>query len=410
MTASSARAPDVTGSWRRQLQVAAACASTGALVHLAGPALPPQLALVFLAVGLVGAAFMMAWAADAGESVFSGGLVLAAVALLTILPEFVIEVRFAFIQATELVTANLTGATRLLLTGAAVVPLLVAFVARARGRTPPIVGLEPHRRLELATLLVTAMFAVQIVVRGQLSVVDGVLLVCAYVFYARRVQGTTNEQPAVVGVPAGLVSLPPRHRRPVLAVMIAFAGTVVLIVANPFADAVLATGTSWGMDPYLLIQSAVPVATELPEFVVVGVLVANHRPAQGLALFLASAVSQWTLGMGSLPLAYLAGGGGPTMPLAAREQLEMSFTIACTLFVVAALATLQPTRIDAAFIAIVYVAQIVYPTIAVRLAATVIVMIFALDLLWEHRADLRPLLRAVRRRDTDEPPDSSRAG
>ena len=35
------------------------------------------------------------------------------------------------------------------------------------------------------------------------------------------------------------------------------------------------------------------------------------------------------------------------MPLAAREQLEVSFTIAVTLFVVAALATLRPERVDA---------------------------------------------------------------
>ena len=77
---------------------------------------------------------MLAWAADAGEAVFSGGLVLAAVALVGVLPEFVIEVHFAFIQEAELVTANLTGATRLLLTGATALPLLVAFLARRGGQ------------------------------------------------------------------------------------------------------------------------------------------------------------------------------------------------------------------------------------------------------------------------------------
>ena len=88
--------------------------------------------MVGLGVGLIGAAFMLAWAADAGEAVFSGGLVLAVVALVTVLPEFVIEIRFAYIQAAELVTANLTGATRLLLTGAIALPLLVALLARRR--------------------------------------------------------------------------------------------------------------------------------------------------------------------------------------------------------------------------------------------------------------------------------------
>ena len=59
----------------------------------------------------------------------------------------------------------------------------------------------------------TAIFAVHIVVRGTLTVFDGIVLIALYVLYARRVQGTPDEEPAVVGVGAGLVSLPPRYRR-----------------------------------------------------------------------------------------------------------------------------------------------------------------------------------------------------
>jgi cation:H+ antiporter len=82
---------------------------------------------------------LLAWAADAGEAVFSGGLVLAVIALVAVLPEFIIEVRFAYVQQTELVTANLTGATGLLLTGAIALPLGVAFITRRRGQAgrPP---------------------------------------------------------------------------------------------------------------------------------------------------------------------------------------------------------------------------------------------------------------------------------
>ncbi len=357
-----------------------------------------ELAIVGLGVGLIGAAFMLAWAADAGEAVFKGGFVLAAVALATVLPEFVIEVRFAFIQATELVTANLTGATRLLLTGGLALPLFVAFLAHRRGDATPPLQLAANRRLELAILLVTSIFAVYIAVRGSLTIFDGVILLGLYVLYAKRVQGTPEEQPAVVGVAAGLLSLPSRYRRPAILALIVAGGAVVLIVANPFADALLATGTALGIDPYLLIQSVVPIATEAPEFVVVAVLVINHRPAQGMALFLASSVSQWTLGLGSLPIAYLAGGGGPSMPLAPREQLELAFTIAVTLFVVAACATLRPERVDAILIAGVFVLQILYPTPFVRLAVAFVLLVFAIDLLCSRRRLVRPILRTALRR------------
>jgi cation:H+ antiporter len=379
--------------WRYPLFVAAGSALLGVAVHLARPFLPVQAEMVGLGIGLIAASFMLAWAADAGESVFSGGFVLAAVALVTVLPEFIIEVRFAYIQSAELVTANLTGATRLLLTGAVALPLVVAYLARSRGQTAPPLQLAANRRLELGILLVTSLFAIHIAVRGSLTIFDGVILIALYILYARRVKGTPDEEPAVVGVAAGLLSLPPAHRRLWITALIVLAAAVVITIANPFADALLQTGTALGLDPYLLIQSVVPVATEAPEFVVVAVLVLNHRPAQGLALFLAASVSQWTLGMGALPLAYAAGGGGVSMPLAGREQLEVSFTIAVTLFVVAALATLRPERVDAYLIVSVFVVQLIYPSPFIRFAATFVLLVFAIDLLIARRHFVRPLLR-----------------
>src|SRR5262245_39141823 len=378
----SAAEPHSVGEteWRRHLGVAAGCALLGVLVHLAGSFLPVLVAVVGLGVGLLGASFLLAWAADAGEAVYSGGLVLAAVALVAVLPEFIIEVHFAYIQQAQLVTANLTGATRLLLTGATALPLLVVYLARRKGQEPMPFELEGNRRLELGILLVVALFAVQIVIRGSLTVVDGVLLLALYLVYARRVRGTADEEPAVVGVGAGLLSLPTEYQRPAISALLLSAAAVVFLIATPFTDKLLAAGTSLGMDPYLLIQSVVPLATEAPEVVVVAVLVANRRPAQGIALFLASSVSQWTLGLGALPIAYLAGGGGFALPLAPREQLETGLTVAVTLFVVAALATLRPERADALLIAGVFVAQIVYPTPFVRFLATFVLGVFAIDL------------------------------
>src|SRR3954449_10043664 len=181
-----------TTAWRRQVATAAACALVGLVVHAVGPLLPVPLTAIGLGVGVLGASFMLAWAADAGEAVFSGGLVLAAVALVGVLPEFIIEVHFAFTQQAALVTANLTGATRLLLTVAVALPLLLAVRRRGAGRPPEPIRLVPARRLELAILLVTALFAVQIIIRGRLTVIDGIVLLTLYVLYARRVQGTSG--------------------------------------------------------------------------------------------------------------------------------------------------------------------------------------------------------------------------
>jgi cation:H+ antiporter len=381
-------------SWQRQLGFAAGCAGLGVFVHLVGRTLPVGLATIGLGIGLIGASFLLAWAADAGEAVFSGGLVLAAIALIAILPEFIIEVRFAYLLEDELVTANMTGATRLLLTGALALPLMVAFMASRRKERAAPFHLAAARRLELGMLLITSVFAIQITVLGHLTVADGVILIALYALYARKVQAG-HEESAAFGVPAGLLSLPPQYRRAAIAALGLVASGVVVMVAHPFVDSLLETGAALGFDPYFLIQSVVPVATEAPEFVIVAVLVAHHRPALGVAVLLAPSVSQWTLGMGALPLAYFAGGGGPSMPVAGPGQLELALTIALTLFAVAALAFLRPQRFDAALCVAILVIHFIYPVTFVRVAASFILFVFAGDLLIDRRRAIRPLFKAV---------------
>lgn len=393
---SRASRSDRSAGWQRQLGIAASCACFGVIVHLVGPLLPVGLATIGLGIGLVGASFLLAWAADAGEAVFSGGLVLTVIALVALLPEFIIEVRYAYIQEDELVTANLTGATRLLLTGALALPVLVAFLAsRRKEQTAPAFQLAAARRLELGVLLITSVFAIQVIALGQLTVADGIILVALYVLYARRVQGGPREEPAVYGVPAGILSLPRQYRRPSIAALGLLAAGVVVMVAHPFVDALLQTGTSLGFDPYLLIQSVVPLATEAPEFVIVAVLVAHQRPALGVALFLASSVSQWTLGMGALPLAWFAGGGGTSMPVVGLGQLELGLTVALTLFAVAALCLLQSERVDAALCIAIIAVHFIYPTAFVRIAASFILFVFAFNLFIDRRRAVPSLFKAV---------------
>jgi cation:H+ antiporter len=386
---------DTAVGWQRQLAFAAGCACFGLVVHFAGSSLPAGLATIGLGIGLVGAAFMLAWAADAGEAVFSGGLVLAVIALVALLPEFIIEVRFAFLQEEELVTANLTGATRLLLTGALALPLMVAFVASRRGEPAPAIQLHESRKLELGLLLTTSLFAIQMIAISQISILDGIVLVALYVLYARRIRGGPREEPAVFGVPAGLLSLPNQYRRLAIAATGAFAAAAVVVVAHPFVDALLATGTSLGFDPYFLIQSIVPLATEAPEFVIVAILVAHHRPSLGVAVFLAAAVSQWTLGMGVLPMAYFAGGGGPSMPIVGTGPLELALTVAMTLFAVAALSYAKPKMFDAVLCTTVIAVHLIYPTDIVRIVGSFILFVFAVDLFVDNRRVVPSLVRAV---------------
>jgi cation:H+ antiporter len=352
-------------------------------------------AAIALFAAILSASLLLSWAADAAEVDVSGGLVIAGITFLTVLPELTIEVHYAFTQQTSLVSANLTGATRLLLTAATAMPLLAVWLLGRRGEDPGSFAIPPARRVDLAILFVGALYGVVASLLGRVSVLDGVVLIALYGFYLRRVRGTPDEPPAVVGVSAGIADLPLAQRRRLVATLLALGGVVILVVAEPFSNALLQTGAQAGIDPYWLVQTIVPAATEAPEFVVAAVLALNHRPAQGLAIFLGAAVCQWTLALGILPIAHLVGGGPSALPLRGPEPVEILLTVATTLMAVAALSSLRPTRLDGWIVLTLYVIQFAFPATEVRLVAAVVMALFAFDVMVANRRAVVPIFKAL---------------
>jgi cation:H+ antiporter len=378
--------------------VATGCAVLGLFARAASSSLSAPLALLGLGAGLVGASLLLSWAADAAEVEVSGGLVLAAVAFVTVLPELVVEVHFAYKQQTSLVSANLTGATRLLLTGATAMPVLGAWLLSRRGELTEPFTLLPARRVDLAILFIAALYGILLALLGRVTLIDGLLLLALYAFYLRRIQGTPEEPPAVVGVSAHLAALPRRLRRRLLVGLLILSAIVVAIVAGPFADALQKTGKPIGIGSYVLVQSIAPATTETPEFVVAIVLALHRRPSQGLAVFLAASVAQWTLALGVLPWAHLAGGGGSTLPLDTRASVEVALTAATTLMAVAALVSLAPKQIDSGIVLALFAIQFAFPATGVRLIVAVVFALFALDIFVANRRAVPPLFRSLRSR------------
>jgi cation:H+ antiporter len=169
-------------------------------------------------------------------------------------------------------------------------------------------------------------------------------------------------------------------------------------VAVPFTDALQTTGTAVGINSYLLVQSIVPGATETPEFVVAMVLALNRRPGQGLAVFLAASVAQWTLALGVLPWAQLAGGGPSSLPLDTRATVEVLLTVSTTLMAVAALSSLVPKRIDSGIVLTLFAIQFAFPATGVRVVIAVIFAMFALDILVANHRSVRPMFASLRSR------------
>jgi cation:H+ antiporter len=383
--------------WQMRLAAAGACTIPGLLMRFTGGGGSFPIQLVAYGAAVVAAAFMLAWACEAAQVDFANGLVVSVVAFVAILPEFIVELHFAFIGHAAYVTANLTGASRLLLGFSVAMPAVLALLPAAHRpvRIGPI-ELAPPQRLDLAILGLAALWALRGVVRGQLTWVDSAVLISLYVIYLRGTLRSGAESPPPMGVAASLADLPRAQRHRWVGGLMLFAALVILLTAVPFGDAVLGTGALVGISPYLALQWLVPFATEIPELIVAVILLLHGRGGQSVAVLLAGAVSQYTLALGSLPLAYALGAGVGPLPLQGGERIELFLTMGVALFAVAALVTLRLSRGDASLMFVLFGAQFLLPTGLTRLVIAVVFTVLAVDVLFSERRQLRRLFRALR--------------
>jgi len=392
-------------AWQGRLALLAACTLPGVLTRIGGAPLPPVLAMLAFGGAVTAAAFMLAAAAEVAELDVPAGIAVAGIAFVAVLPEYVIEVYFAYSGQVEYVAASLTGSTRLLLSFAVGMPAVASLVLAARGR-PPVetVELSPRRRVDLAVIAAASLYAPVIVIRGHIAWSDSLVLIGLYGLYLRRTGTGTPEPPHLVGVAARLGALPTRERRRWVAGLMLYSAATVLVTAEPFANAALLTGQTVGVSPYMLVQWLVPLATEMPELVIALVLILHARAGQAVAVLLSSAVSQWTLALGSLPLAYLAGAGQGPLPLLGRERIELLLTSGQGLLAVAVLVTLRQDTRDAVLMLTLFAVQAAIPSVAIRAALTVGYLVLAVDIASSRRWAIPALARALRARPESAPP------
>lgn len=355
---------------------AVAVALPGAALRLGVyPASDPLKALIY-GVAIIGAAFLLSWAAEVFQLDVSQGLALALLALIAILPEYVVDASFAWLAADDpeyagYAVANMTGANRLLI-GIAW-PLVVVIVwFRTRRRT---VELEPGHGLELVALLAATVYALILPFKGTLSWIDLVVLVSIVVVYVWRLARLPAEEPHLVG-PAQLIgSLPAARRRAVTGALALTAAGVILLVAKAFAKALVGAGTDLGIDQFLLVQWLAPLASEAPEFVVVSIFAWRAAASAALGTLVSSKINQWTLLVAMLPLVYgLALGRLEPLRLDGRQQEEILLTAAQSLFAVLLLLDLRLSLAGAGALFGLFTAQLVWPDIRVEMSIAYLVL------------------------------------
>jgi cation:H+ antiporter len=349
----------------------------------------PVKALIY-GTAIVGAAFLLSWAAEAVQLDFSQGLALALLALIAILPEYVVDASFAWLAAEDptyagYAIANMTGANRLLI-GIAWPMVIVLAYLRFRRR---YVELEEGHGLELVVLLAATLYAFVLPFKGDLTLVDMAILLAMFGFYIWRIARLPAEQPHLVG-PARLIGdLAPTPRRLLTAGLALGSALAILLVAKPFAKALVATGLSLGIDEFLLVQWLAPLASEAPEFVVVALFAWRGASTPALGTLVSSKINQWTLLVGMLPLVYSIALGEPAaLPLDSRQREEVLLTAAQSLFAVVLLLDLRLSLIGAGALFGLFMLQMLFPD--TREAVTIVYFVLsAVTLVVSRRQALR---------------------
>jgi cation:H+ antiporter len=350
--------------------VALCVALPGLALRLDWFAASDPLAALAYGVAIVGAAFLLSWAAEVFQLDVSQGLALALLALIAILPEYVVDATFAWLAAEEpayasYAVANMTGANRLLI-GLAWPLVIVLVWLRTRRDT---VELEASHGVELVTLLAATVYAFLLPLKGSISLVDLAVLAGLFAVYLWRLAKAPAEAPHLVGPAARIGRLPVFRRRASTAALGAVAAIVILLQAKPFAKALVATGAALGVDEFLLVQWLAPLASEAPEFVVVGIFAWRAAGAAALGTLVSSKVNQWTLLVGMLPLVYSVALGKPAaLELDDRQREEILLTAAQSLFAVALLLDLRLSLKGAGILFGLFTLQLAIPEIRLEVS------------------------------------------
>ncbi|WP_408622472.1 sodium:proton exchanger [Kineosporia rhizophila] len=417
MTTTEAAAPPMRSPRLLMLRSIGLCtllALPAIITRLSGAHPEPVLSMILYGVAVFAASFLLAWAAEAAQVDISGGLAIAILALIAVLPEYAVDLYYAYTAGSnpeyvQYAAANMTGSNRLLLGLGWPVVVLVGLwgLRRLRGRTTHVLPLNRGNRLELGFLLFAGIFAFVMPLTGEIHLWMGVILFAWFAYYAYRLSRGAVEEPHLQGTSAAIGGLPRRQRRLTLFGLFLFAAFIVMIAAEPFAHSLVDAGADLGIDEFLLVQWVAPLASEAPEFIIAIMFAWRGNAGAALATLISSKVNQWTLLVGSLPIAYLAGGGETALQLDHRQTEEMLLTAAQTMMGIALILGLRFHHWSAWILLLLFMVQFPVTGTDGRLILSAVYGAIALAAFAWHWRHIWPTLKAPFAKLEEAEPDSS---
>jgi cation:H+ antiporter len=334
-----------------------------------GLGLPQEIVACLSGLAILGGAFVLSWAMELAERDVPQSLAILVLALVSVLPEYAVDLHFA-IQAGKdpsyapYAVANMTGANRLLI---GLGWPLVVWIACRRNRSHSL-DIHPHQRLEIRYLLLATLYSLFIPIEGHIDLLDAVVLLGLFGLYVVKATKSEAAEVELVG-PAALLDreFGDLGRRLWAVGLFAFAAYAIFVSAEPFAESLVHIGKNRHVDEFLLVQWVAPLASESPEFLIAILFALRLRGSVGIAALISSKVNQWTLLVGAIPIAFcLSSLTWRGLPLDARQTEELWLTSAQSILATLLIADLRFGLREALLLAVLFFGQLVFPSTEVR--------------------------------------------
>jgi cation:H+ antiporter len=296
----------------------------------------------------------------------------------------------------------MTGANRLLIgIGWSLIVFIAYWQWRRRGERHDGVAMERSKAVELAYLSLACAYCLTLPLRHSITLIDAVILVSIFIAYTLRISKAPQTHPDLIGPAAWIGGMTKVARRTSVLSMFAFAGVVILLVAEHFAESLVETGLELGVSEFLLVQWLAPLASEAPELLVVALYAWRLKTSEALTAVVSSKINQWTLLVGTLPLVFaIASGSLHGLPVEAAQRQELLLTAAQTVFAVAILVNLCISLREALALFGLFWAQFILGAVVPSswkgtelLVLSAVYILLGVWLLVRKRGDFRHLLR-----------------
>ncbi|HLF92970.1 MAG TPA: hypothetical protein VJB14_05890 [Planctomycetota bacterium] len=290
---------------------------------------------------IIGAAFLIAWGAEAAQFMMSQGLALAILALLQTLPEFAVEATLAWDAArdpsgekNQFVTANFTGSIRLLMGFGMPIVFFIHFFTH-KGPARRVIELDTFHSVEVVSLFPATVYFFFIVYRGKLDLLDAVVLLAFYVMYMGLLlkMPAEEEGESIEELPFVARQVLKRGRVGRIAgvtLIFILGGLLLYVCVHPFVESMKAVALKMGISSFIVMQWIAPFLSEFPEKLSAFNWARQPGKAKlGLMNFVSSNINQMTMLVAMIPIVYAISGGQVRPVVFDAHQREEVLLTAC---------------------------------------------------------------------------------